>query len=84
MAGCYAEGGKVDKPSKPSKDNDDLAGDQEMQMRKDAAAKNRMRGAGRGPLSRNGMKDNPFGYAKGGAVRGGGCAVKGVGKGMMR
>jgi hypothetical protein len=66
----YAEGGAIKKPKPPTSPsaNEKSAGDQEMQMREDIAAKNRMRGPGRGPLSRNGMKDKPFGYAKGGGI----------------
>jgi hypothetical protein len=75
----YAEGGAVKKPYKlTAGDRNEIAGgDQEMKMREDAAAKNRMRGPGRGPLSRNGMKNNPFGYAKGGMVKGDGIAMRG-------
>ena len=75
----YAEGGAVKKPYVPTAGdlNEKSGGDQEMKMREDAAAKNRMRGPGRGPLSRNGMKNNPFGYAKGGMVRGDGAAMRG-------
>ena len=58
--------------------NEKSGGDQEMKMREDIAAKNRMRGPGRGPLSRNAMKDKPFGYA-----RGGGIESKGKTKGRM-
>ena len=65
--------------------NEKAGGDQEMKMREDAAAKNRMRGPGRGPLSRNAMKNNPFGYAKGGSVssRADGCCSKGKTKGRF-
>jgi hypothetical protein len=58
--------------------NEKSGGDQEMKMREDIAAKNRMRGPGRGPLSRNAMKDKPFGYA-----RGGGVEIKGKTKGRF-
>lgn len=70
MAGCYAEGGAVKKPYVPSAgDRNEIAGgDQEMKMREEIAAKNRARGPGRGPLSRNAMKDKPFGYARGGGI----------------
>jgi hypothetical protein len=79
-ASCYADGGAVKKPYKPSAGdlNEKSGGDQEMKMREDIATKNRMRGPGRGPLSRNGMKDKPFGYA-----RGGGIESKGKGAGTM-
>jgi hypothetical protein len=80
MAGCYADGGAVKKPYKltAGDHNEKAGGDQEMKMREDIAAKNRMRGPGRGPLSRNGMKNKPFGYA-----RGGGIESKGKGAGTM-
>lgn len=66
----YADGGAVKKPYKPSAGdmNEKSGGDQEMKMREDIAERNRNRGPGRGPLSRNGMKDKPFGYARGGGV----------------
>lgn len=77
----YAEGGAVNKPYKPSAGdlNEKAGGDQEMKMRADIAERNRNRGAGRGPLSRNAMKDKPFGYAKGGGI-----AIKGNNKCKMR
>ena len=69
----YAAGGAVSKYKKPyipsaGDINEKAGGDQEMKMREDIAERNRNRGPGRGPLSRNGMKDKPFGYARGGGV----------------
>lgn len=77
----YAAGGSVKKPYKPTAGdiNEKAGGDQEMEMRAEMERK-RMenRGPGRGPLSRNGMKNKPFGYA-----RGGGIESHGKTKGMM-
>lgn len=70
----YAGGGalprSLKKPYIPSAGdiNEKAGGDQEMKMREEIAERNRNRGPGRGPLSRNGMKDKPFGYARGGGV----------------
>jgi hypothetical protein len=36
------------------------------------------------PARANRVREEKTGYAAGGAVRGGGCATKGVGKGTMR
>jgi hypothetical protein len=58
----YADGGAIEKPYVPTAAdrNEKAGGDQEMENR------SQTRGAGRGPMSRNGMK--PKKYAKGGGV----------------
>lgn len=75
-----ADGGAVKSAPKPyvptTADRNEISGgDQEMENR------SQTRGAGRGPMSRNGMK--PKKYAAGGMVRADGCATKGKTKGRF-
>ena len=88
MTKKYAAGGAVRRPPAGDKyaaaRNDFRAGEMEAQREADMIAANApTRGTGRGPLSRNGMMPRTKMYAKGGMVKGDGCASKGKTKGRF-